>query len=520
MLREQDNSVKKPNAFRLAYWEFLLAIRSGAVQITLALFLLLMTTAMLLGVVRTQARQGQADVNEAENRLVEMVFRDVLLGKQESPDVNAEDSTEDSTRQSRLEDQLRLSAKSPYLVSHATNLWSVSLVPSPLSALSVGECDKWPDQYPVHGVSLAKTIQRTDRVRPSSNAYGPFDATFVVMAIAPLVVIGLTFNVSSRDRETGLQSLMVAQTPSLGKLMAVRCFVRAVLVILLVASSANGILLFGFASQFDSNVIVNLAIWNVAATCYLLTWASVSLFVNSFSMSSSANGAALLLLWLILVLLIPRFVSNAVQVSVKTLPENKLAELEKDVRDVAAQDLDGLVKGFQAENPDVDLDLDDEQQMAFAGYLLAHDAVGRQAEEIVARYYAPQLSRAKHLEMSSWLSPAISFRIQSDQCSGNSELSFVAFSAHAASVQADVLEAFLVPSIKNQECTVETIESMPAFQELSISKETQLSKSFLFISALLVWAAVFAGIGMRRLGAKDPKKAGTSLSETGDGENA
>ena len=515
-MQPRDNPIQTPSTIRLVYWESLVALRSRGVLVALAMFGLLLSIAIVLGVVRTQTRQNDARTVEQENRLVKEIINGVLQGTLE-PDKVAQDN---SDRKSRLTKQLRMTARSPYLVSHASDLWDVSLLPSPLSALSVGASRNWPDLYRIHGVSLSKTIERSDQVRPVTSAYGPFDVAFVVMAIAPLVVIGLTFNASSRDRESALQNLIVAQTQSLGKLMAVRCFVRAALVSVLVVGVVNVALLIAMGSQFDTNVVLNLVIWNVVATLYLLTWAALSLLVNSFAKSSSANGAALLLLWLILVLLVPRFVSYAVQEAVPTLPESALVEAEKSTFDHASENVDDLVKRFQSEHPEIEIDLEDEQQMTLLRYLLAHSAAGRQATENVSAYYWAQSKRATYLNFCDWISPAISFRNQSDQCSGNSEGAFIAFSARAAEVQAEVLEVFLQPSVTNEQCTVETIAALPGFQETDIPKRVSFLNSILSIVSMLVWLTILVSLGIRRFRVKDLSGERIGLPQKVGVENA
>ena len=515
-MKQGDPQIERPNTIRLVYWESLMALRSYAVLVALAIFGLLLASAVVLGVIRTQARQSDAQFAEQENRMVTEIFDDVLQGTLDSN----ETTKEAASRRSRITKQLRMTARSPYLVSHSSNLWDVSLLPSPLSALSVGASQTWPDVYRIRGISLSKTVQRSERVRPATSAYGPFDVAFVVMAIAPLVVIGLAFNVASRDSELGLQNLMLAQTCSLGKLMAIRCFVRAALVIGLVACIVNGTLLIALGDQFDWNVIVGLVIWNVVATVYLLIWAALGLLVNSFAKTSSTNGAALLLLWLILVLLIPKFVSNTVQEAVPTHPESELVEREQETFDQASENVDGLVKSFQSEHSEIEIRPDDQQQMTLVKYLLAHDAAGRKASENVVSHYWPQSLRARYLNYCDWLSPAISFRNQSDQCSGNSEQAFIAFSAHAADVQAQVMEAFLLPSVTNQECTVETIAALPRFQESDIPKRPSLLNSILSIVSMLVWLAILVSLGTRRFRGTDLSRQYKTLPETVGVESA
>ena len=141
------------------YWESLIALRLRGVQVALVVFGLLLSVAIVLGVIRTQARQNDVRFAEQENRMVKEVFGNVLQGTLDS----AESNQEISSRQSRIAKQLRMTARSPYLVSHASNLWDVSLFPSPLAVLSVGASQAWPDRYRIHGCLLYTSPSPRDR---------------------------------------------------------------------------------------------------------------------------------------------------------------------------------------------------------------------------------------------------------------------------------------------------------------------------------------------------------------------
>ena len=138
------------------------------------------------------------------------------------------------------------------------------------------------------------------------------------------------------------------------------------LVVLLV----NATLLIAFGNQVDLDVVVSLFTWNVVTILYLLFWGTLSHFVNSFAKSSATNGAALLLIWLLLVMVVPGFVSHMVRESITTLPESQLVDLEKRVFDQASETAVELVSRFRSQHPKIEIDTDDEQQMALVNYLL------------------------------------------------------------------------------------------------------------------------------------------------------
>ena len=72
--------IERPSTLRLAYWELLIALRSGGVRIALIVFALLLSIALALGVIRTQQRQADARVAEQENQQIKQLFDDVFEG--------------------------------------------------------------------------------------------------------------------------------------------------------------------------------------------------------------------------------------------------------------------------------------------------------------------------------------------------------------------------------------------------------------------------------------------------------
>ena len=102
---------------RLAYWEVLIALRSGGIRIALLVFSILLFVALALGVIRTQQRQNDSRLIEEENALVEGLFEEALQGGSE-PESPTNQNADQAERLSRLKKQLRMSARSPYLMSH------------------------------------------------------------------------------------------------------------------------------------------------------------------------------------------------------------------------------------------------------------------------------------------------------------------------------------------------------------------------------------------------------------------
>jgi ABC-2 type transport system permease protein len=185
----------------------------------------------------------------------------------------------------------------------------------PLNALSIGQRDVQNSIQSVTIRGLENQKYDTDLHNPMNLLMGNLDFSFVVIFLFPLLIIALTYNLLSEEKEEGTLRLVATQAGSslyfLLRKMSIR--VGAVFVVLL--------LLFGLALVF-LNLPLNqatLAFVGVAAL-YLLFWFAVSIWVISWQFSSGMNAVSLLGIWLLLTLVLPAGL-NAYLVNRYPVPE-------------------------------------------------------------------------------------------------------------------------------------------------------------------------------------------------------
>lgn len=178
--------------------------------------------------------------------------------------------------------------------------------PSPWAPVAVGQRDVQAFNLKVRMLALQGQLYDTDLGNPLLASFGNFDLAFVIVVLAPLLLIAFTFNVHSGEVEAGTWSLLRSQPIRVGRLLLLKYALRMAMVwapvmaLLLMAAWALGL---------DLDVTW----WTVAAwaTAYLVVWMAVSMLVATLRRSSDVNVLALLAVWVLWTALGPALVNVA-----------------------------------------------------------------------------------------------------------------------------------------------------------------------------------------------------------------
>ncbi len=202
-------------------------------------------------------------------------------------------------------------AISPGVVGYSV-LGEPALLPAtPLGALAIGQGDLLPWWYPVTARGPYSFLTRSEPENPLRLSIGNFDAAFVIVWLLPLVVIALSFNVVSAERERGVLAVAVASGSSPAAFIRGKIAARALIVFgslwiaLLAAALAAGVPLASSAGALPW------LLWLVGATLYGAFWFALALFVNSRPRASDQNASLLAGAWLVLVILLPALTNLA-----------------------------------------------------------------------------------------------------------------------------------------------------------------------------------------------------------------
>ena len=179
--------------------------------------------------------------------------------------------------------------------------------PSNISAISIGQSDVNPILQTVTIRGLEGQKYDTDFENPSLLMSGNLDLGFVIIYLFPLVLIAMTFNLYSEEKELGTWRILTAQTSRrlgflLRKLMVRLVVVFTIFIFLMLMASI--ILQIKMDQKF-------LAIF-LQSILYILFWSALCLWIISLLKASSFNALALISIWVVLTILIPAIVNNYV----------------------------------------------------------------------------------------------------------------------------------------------------------------------------------------------------------------
>lgn len=172
--------------------------------------------------------------------------------------------------------------------------------PSSWAALSLGQRDQRSFNLKVRMLALHGQLYDGDLISPLVSAFGSFDLTFVLAALAPLLIVALCHDLVSGEREGGTWRLVRAQPVPALRVLAVKAGVRAA-VVMGVVGAVIAALPVASAVPWDARVAALIAVISV----HLLAWAVLACVVATFGWASEINALVLLALWVVLVVVGP-----------------------------------------------------------------------------------------------------------------------------------------------------------------------------------------------------------------------
>lgn len=179
--------------------------------------------------------------------------------------------------------------------------------PDPWAALSLGLRDVNPSYVKLRLLGLQNQLYATDNTNPMKVLSGNFDLAFVLVYLFPLLIIALSFNLLSSEREEGILVLLLAQPVRPAVVVGAKLAFRLALVLgLALLLSAVGMAWAGV--PLDGRV----ATWLALTVLYCLFWLGAALVVTALQRPSAVNAVALLGVWLLLVVLVPSLLNLGV----------------------------------------------------------------------------------------------------------------------------------------------------------------------------------------------------------------
>ncbi|HMR73714.1 MAG TPA: ABC transporter permease subunit [Polyangiaceae bacterium] len=271
------------------------ALRDGSLRALLVVFSLLVLYAAVGGARFTKVESAAAEAAQREESAkLESLRAELQAIAAGAPVKNAADP------------------RSPMQVGRELLPRVAALPAGPLAVVAVGQRDVLPQTVLLTTKPRVLESETSSADGPLRQSNGPFDLSFVFVFLLPLIVIALSYDLLSSERERGTLSLVLSQPVALTRFVLSKALQRAALLLAIVLAFALVAPLLARASFTAPGAPLRLALYAGLVTLYTLFWLSLALFVNTWGRSSAANALSLVGLWLALLVVVPGLASVTV----------------------------------------------------------------------------------------------------------------------------------------------------------------------------------------------------------------
>jgi len=463
-------------------WRLLMADR--ALRGVLGLFAVLLVYALSNGIVWARFQEQTVDAVRSGN-----AERVLALGEELAAIANGAEPA------SRFADP-----RAPNVLGGARGSHTAVLDPGPLTALAVGQSDLLPYYYDVNIYTNESTFHQNGEVEnPLNLMVGRFDLAFVVIYLLPLLILALTYNVLSEEREQGTLALTLSQPVSARSVVAAKLAFRALLVVgTVLAVSLLGILATGGAGSPG-----RVALWCATVAVYALLWFALAAWVNCLRRSSAWNATVLVGAWLVLVVVLPAAINIAAGL-LHPLPSRvEMVTAQREASNDAVNRRSELLARYLEDHPEMagSVVADDEPALGALAWA-ATDAVNRRLEEVTTEHDASRTEQIALVRRYRFLSPALLAQEALMDAAGTGDARFARFQTEVRAF-AEEWRGFFVPAIlAGEQMDAGVLPGVPKFEladEESADVARRAAVPLTVLSGLLLLVGARAGVRLGRV---------------------
>jgi ABC-2 type transport system permease protein len=207
-----------------------------------------------------------------------------------------------------------LDPRNPSSLGRSLGVRYAILPPAPLAAVAVGQSDIYPYYVKVSTAGKETFLNNEEIENPLHLLSGRFDLAFVILYLYPLLILALSYNLLSEEKESRTLAMTLSQPVSLWGLVAGKIAFRFSAVVVLAAGlSIAGVVAAG-ADLTAPGALARLALWMAVVAAYGAFWFALAVAVNGWGFGSATNAMILAGAWLGLVLVTPSLLNVTVKV--------------------------------------------------------------------------------------------------------------------------------------------------------------------------------------------------------------
>lgn len=318
-----------------------------------------------------------------------------------------------------------------------------AIAPSLFSSLSIGQRDLSPYFHNLTGLSLYMQLYRPEISNPHKLLAGNFDFSFVIIFLLPLLILALSFDLISNDKEMGTFHIMVIQSSAIRKIILIKFLFHFLLVCILVWTLT-------LTAFINSGILQNTQphdafLWVFTSTIYVLFWFGLMLLIISFNKNSSFNALTALSCWILLLVILPSFI-NTVSASNTYISNTHLSGFtrRRSFSDHSDAGMTKLIREFLKRHPEMQKDSmvimsGDKGGKAYAAFVEQADV---EAYPVFEDYKNKVMARNEIIEWYSTFSTAVNAQVIFNKIAGTDRLTFFKYQDALKRYHADIVDHY------------------------------------------------------------------------------
>lgn len=371
--------------------------------------------------------------------------------------------------------------------------------PAALAPLAVGQSDLYPYYFQVTTRSKQTFLNNEEIENPTNLLAGRFDLAFVVIYLYPLLILAVSYNILSAEREQGTLAMLLSQPVALRQFVLGKVALRA-LVVLLPALGFSLIGFFASRAELTASALLRLALWAAVVAAYGAFWFALASLVSAWGKSSATNALALAGLWLVFVLIIPALV-NVTATTLYPVPSRveMVQAMRRASKEAAARGSQLLAKYYEDHPELVPAGASPDMNDFFVRSIAVQDDVEQQIQPVLAQFDEQLFRQQRLVDRFRFLSPAILTQSALNDVAGTGPDRYRHFLRLVDDYHQSWLAFFRPRIVRKTQLTAADYEQMPRFTFVeeptaAVARRVLVGWAGLFIPAVLIGFLAMAAL--------------------------
>lgn len=372
-----------------------------------------------------------------------------------------------------------------------------AMPPGPLASLVIGQSDLYPYYTLVTTANRQSLLANDELENPTHLLSGRFDLGFVIVALYPLVILALSYNLLSGEREQGTLVLVLSQPVGRRTLVLGKVLTRGLAVIgLAVAISVGGFLLAG--GPTSSEGLARLGLWLAVVSAYGAFWFALAVAINALGRGSATNALALAGVWFLLVAIVPAAAALLVRVAYPVPSRVELIQAVREASDQAKADGPKLSARFLEAHPELARGQAEAKEFAVQS-LAVQDAAEAGVADVLRRFETQLNHQQAVVDQLRFVSPAIATLETLQDVAGTGSARYTHFATQVDDFQERWRAEFRPRILRGEPIRSGDLERLPAFSFREEPFQAVASRALTGLTGLVLPALVVGTFGLAAL---------------------